>query len=378
MVFSRTYDVFLASNSDLKFATTSDFFSQLGIGTTSCYVAYETTPNQPFTSLETEKSCLTRINNVVKALRADPSKLTTQRWIVALENGICERNEAGGTVYEDNCYAAVYDLQKRHLVASGWSKLPVSFDDEPLRSHFREYHKRGLLAGETFGQHLKNLTFAPSADNWMAAVGMDRREQIFSALNTVVMEMSKTVPLEMVRFVQDWPKEGILFQDLMPILYNPVIRRMVVYRMKELVLQTGKPDVVMGPELRGCIFGPLIAEALELPFVPIRKPGKLPPPVLTATYKKEYGEDSLEIDASEHNDLRTVESSVDDTGLAEGKKVALVDDIVATGGSLVGCIDLVERCGGSVTSIVVLRDVEELREMAKKALGDHKLQCVLD
>lgn len=148
-----------------------------------------------------------------------------------------------------------------------------------------------------------------------------------------------TVNLEnYLRDVPDFPKPGILFKDITPLLANPQamgesIRRMAAIDWKDDF------DRVAGIESRGFLFGVPLALELGVGFTPIRKPGKLPWHTSSVEYSLEYGSDSLEI----HQD-----------GVAEGRGVIVVDDLLATGGTMAAACELIEGIGGRVVGCLVL------------------------
>jgi adenine phosphoribosyltransferase len=135
----------------------------------------------------------------------------------------------------------------------------------------------------------------------------------------------------LIRNVPDFPKPGIQFKDITPLLGNGPALRHVVDTMAERY--RGQVDAIVGIESRGFIFGAPIAYALGVGLCIVRKPGKLPHDTHTVTYELEYGSDSLEI----HTD-----------GLPRGARVAILDDLLATGGTARAAVKLVETCGASV------------------------------
>jgi adenine phosphoribosyltransferase len=135
-----------------------------------------------------------------------------------------------------------------------------------------------------------------------------------------------------VRDVPDFPTAGILFKDITPLVADPVYSTETVDRLIEWAAPR-RPDVILGAEARGFIFGGALAYALGCGFVPARKPGKLPWETVEATYELEYGTDTLEM----HRDA-----------VADGHRVIVLDDVLATGGTAKAKIDLVEQLGGEV------------------------------
>jgi len=141
-----------------------------------------------------------------------------------------------------------------------------------------------------------------------------------------------------IRDVPDFPKEGILFKDVMPLIADPEYFAESIRQLADWS-RPRNPDVVLGAEARGFIFGGALAYELGAGFVPARKPGKLPWETIEATYDLEYGTDSLQI----HRDA-----------IAEGARVIVLDDVLATGGTAKAKCELVEQLGGNVVGVVFL------------------------
>lgn len=157
----------------------------------------------------------------------------------------------------------------------------------------------------------------------------------------------------LIRDVPDFPKPGILFKDITPLLANPAGLSLAV----ELMVQPFRHrqiDMVVGAESRGFIFGTAVARALSVGFAPIRKPGKLPAKVRHHEYALEYGTDALEI----HEDA-----------LSAGQNVLIVDDLLATGGTLAACCELVRGLEADVCAVVVLIELVAL-EGRRKLLNE--------
>ena len=159
-----------------------------------------------------------------------------------------------------------------------------------------------------------------------------------------------------IRTIRDYPKEGILFRDITTLLGNPQAFRRAV---DELVhpWAGSKIDKVAGIEARGFIFGAAVAAGLRLPFLPIRKPGKLPVPVLALDYALEYGTDTLEIDPG---------------AVPPGGRVVLVDDLIATGGTAAAAARLLARAGAKIDHAMFVIDLPDLG--GRKKLEDLGVQ----
>ncbi len=136
----------------------------------------------------------------------------------------------------------------------------------------------------------------------------------------------------LVRDVPDFPEPGIIFKDLMPLIGNADALRSTIEQLAEWA-KPRNPDIILGAEARGFIFGGALAYELGCGFVPARKPGTLPWKTVRETYELEYGTDSLEVHAD---------------AFANGARVIVLDDVLATGGTARAKVDLVERLGGVV------------------------------
>lgn len=162
-----------------------------------------------------------------------------------------------------------------------------------------------------------------------------------------------------IRDIPDWPKEGILFRDITPLLANPRALRGAVEAMCAPYQNAGISDVA-AVEARGFIFGTAVAAQLNAGFVPIRKTGKLPFETERVCYELEYGTDTLEI----HRDA-----------VAPGAKVLMVDDLLATGGTMKAACELVEKVGGEVAGITCLIELTDLA--GRQRLSTYDIHTVI-
>lgn len=121
---------------------------------------------------------------------------------------------------------------------------------------------------------------------------------------------------EHIRVISDFPQEGISYKDITTLLKNGEMYRTAIDAMVDKI-KLWQPDVIVGPEARGFLLGAPVAYALGIGFIPIRKPGKLPAKTISETYALEYGSDKLEVHAD---------------AIAQGERVVVVDDLLATGG----------------------------------------------
>jgi adenine phosphoribosyltransferase len=159
---------------------------------------------------------------------------------------------------------------------------------------------------------------------------------------------------ERVRDVPDFPSKGIVFKDLMPLIADPEYFAETIRRLAEWA-RPREPDLVLGAEARGFIFGGALAYELGAGFIPARKPGKLPRETVEATYDLEYGTDSLQL----HRDA-----------VSPGTRVLILDDVLATGGTAKAKVELVESLGGIVAGIVFVIELTFLNGRERLAGND--------
>ncbi|MFN4227900.1 MAG: adenine phosphoribosyltransferase [Candidatus Ratteibacteria bacterium] len=156
----------------------------------------------------------------------------------------------------------------------------------------------------------------------------------------------------LIRTIPDFPKKGILFRDITPILQDGNAFKKVITIFKKETPEDIKKVVAI--ESRGFIFGAALAYLLGVGFVPIRKSGKLPWKKVKMDYDLEYGTDTIEI----HQDA-----------IEKGEKVILIDDLLATGGTALASVKLIEKCGGIVNKILFLVELTDLN--GRKKLKDY-------
>lgn len=162
-----------------------------------------------------------------------------------------------------------------------------------------------------------------------------------------------------IRAVPDFPKPGILFYDITTLLADPEASRVVIDRLAEPYADQ-RIDKVVGIESRGFIFGAPLAERLNVGFVPVRKPGKLPAERIEETYDLEYGSDSLCI----HKDA-----------VSSGERVLVIDDLLATGGTMAATAKLIQRLEGEIIALVCV--IELLALNGREKLKGHPVFSLL-
>jgi adenine phosphoribosyltransferase len=163
-----------------------------------------------------------------------------------------------------------------------------------------------------------------------------------------------------IRSVPDFPQQGVLFRDITPLLRDPNAYGYVIDTFTRIIGAIS-PDAIVGIESRGFLFGAPVAYRLGLPFVPVRKPGKLPAERMSVEFSLEYGESQLDI----HTDA-----------LERGQRAVIVDDLLATGGTALAAAKLVELLGARAEAFVFLIDLTFLGGRDK--LSDYKVVALLE
>ncbi len=164
---------------------------------------------------------------------------------------------------------------------------------------------------------------------------------------------------EHIRDIPDFPKKGIVFYDITPMLKNPDASKECFNALINEVKKFNF-DLIVSPEARGFLFGPVIANRLEKGFIPVRKPGKLPYETISISYELEYGSETLEM----HIDA-----------INKGDKILIVDDILATGGTVEAIAKQIESQGAEVVGIVSFMELSFLHPREK--LSKYKVSSII-
>ncbi len=162
-----------------------------------------------------------------------------------------------------------------------------------------------------------------------------------------------------IRDIPDFPKKGIIFKDITPVLQDSTLFKSSIEILTEKCI-VWNPDYICGIESRGFIFGAAIANKLGIGFVPVRKPGKLPYDTYEKEYDLEYGSNKLEI----HKD-----------SFHEKAKVVIIDDLLATGGTAKASLELVELCNAVVTGILFLVELSFLE--GRKKITQYPIESII-
>ncbi|KAI8918630.1 adenine phosphoribosyltransferase [Powellomyces hirtus] len=155
----------------------------------------------------------------------------------------------------------------------------------------------------------------------------------------------------LLKAIPDFPKKGILFQDIFPIFQDPLaVETLVTHIVHHITSNNLRPDVIVGLDARGFLLGPWIANRLSCAFVPVRKAGKLPGATTRVGYEKEYGTDYFEMQAG---------------AVKSGQRVVVLDDLIATGGSAKAAGDLIAQNKGTTVEYIFIVELSALKGSAK-------------
>jgi adenine phosphoribosyltransferase len=281
--------------------------------------------------------CRKRIETFLKnnVLKENEYVLSIENYITlnCTELAVCE-------MYHNNTYETVYGVE---------GKFPP-FLLEKLQSTAEKIYQDDELIGytNTIGKILKDFlaedNISIKDDNWIGFYNdFDRVEQIQTAFDKFTFKQFMKLN---IKSYPDFPKKGIIFDDVLGLLADKDMIKFLRHSIKK-ELKSKKYDAIVGLESRGFLFGMLISDLLEIPFVPVRKEGKLPGEVFTVQYKKEYGSDVFQI---QQNSIKS------------DMTILIVDDIIATGGSLMASFDLIKNFSPLKIDFFVLGEISSLRE----------------
>jgi len=162
-----------------------------------------------------------------------------------------------------------------------------------------------------------------------------------------------------IRSIKNFPKKGIVFRDITPLLQNPIALKSTIRQLFDYAKNLNVTKVV-GIESRGFMFGSMLAEKLDVGFVPIRKPGKLPAKKVREIYELEYGTDCVEIHAD---------------AIQPGDKILLHDDLLATGGTAKASAKLIEKLGGKILQVSFIIELRFLN--GREKLKDYDIKSLI-
>jgi adenine phosphoribosyltransferase len=355
-----TINILVSSESELKLKTVKEFFDNM-LTIDSAIHGYNcdslNLPQQPINSLNSSvyQFAMERFNYVKSQL--SHNELSLFNYVISIENGIDYSLQSFPL---DICYVIIYDNAGKFLCRGKSYGIPVPsktwntlVTQNELVLHSHKIQGYSTTIGDIL--HKEDITINPK--NWVKTVGQDRTDQIKNALSKACNIMQNYVKQKIViqkqfKCYPDYPKPGILFKDMFPLLANgDTFHKLIDFIVTHYKTQSNfsrEFDCVVGLESRGFCLGTALAYCWRKGFVPVRKAGKLPGKVYSVSYEKEYGTDTCEIQCE---------------SIQYGQRVLIIDDLVATGGSLQAAVELVEKCGGVVADCCVLIDVPELKEL---------------
>ena len=296
--------------------------------------------------------------------RLDFAKTRSDReydYYISIENGLVT-----GTKPYDECSVVV---EHRNIMVTGGSVIFIPDQHISLLDKLGEMVKHNdQINGYviTFGELLHEKDSCINPKDWMKTTSRyGRKTMISSALEVSFKDLDIMIGkintvLKSYKEYPDFPKPGVVFQDIFAVLANPKSLRLLTDIIQSRYI-LDHIDYVVGLESRG-FFGVLLAEKLGVGFIPIRKAGKLPGPTEQIEYGTEYSKDKCEIQKD----------------IPKGSRVIIFDDLIATGGSMKASIDLLEKMECVIVDCCVLREVKPLREAAREKLGCRCTVLLLD
>ncbi len=320
--------IVLASESEVKRAAVEAVF---GSDVFCCQVE-SGVANQPVGREAAVEGVRNRLNNLPSSLVEKATQL------IAIENFIEEQDGC----WVDRAVVLLKSGKQEQLAWSGAVRVPPEYIAKAQAADGKNDTGFSVTIGELMARE-----HDVDAKDWHAtasAGGISRKdllkETLFKAQHADEIGALK----QHITMHQDFPKKGVLFQDFTPLLRDPVaVKSCIDMLVSWYAVQ--RVEAVMGLESRGFIFGSLLAYRLEVPFIPVRKKGKLPGRTVSADYIKEYGVDTFEIS---------------EDALEVGQRVLIVDDLIATGGSAVAATELATKVGANPMGFFSLLEVPGL------------------
>jgi ribose-phosphate pyrophosphokinase len=376
----NTSNVYLCSKSILKYDITQQLFNTFTKQTKQEYIivtdhqSSSDTIQQPINE-GTFYACQSRILSMVNTLENLKIELKDHDYIIAFENGIYTYNNTNIMVNPieakqcyDICVMIIYDQMTKKMTR--YNSFGIQIDVQLFNAYINSKDIKFINDVQigytkTFGEYLHNK-FNISATNWMQDPrfgNIDRLLQMKDCCNKYLLD-HKT------QRILNYPKEGIIFKHMTPILINPFLLDTLFTLLERFVrdnYDVDKIDYFAGLDARGFYIAPTLARIFKKGFIPIRKASKIPKDInnklATSKYITEYSVDEFALEES--TEYLPVNGIM--------KNAVVVDDLLATGGSVGGAASVLRSVGINVLSVLTVYDVPELRDIAEKKLLEQKI-----
>jgi len=357
-LFARTFNIVVASQNAQKISAVQQAFAERFCNDTIELIACKSSsaiPEQPIGYQIALTGARNRIASTSDTLHAEAD------YVVAIENYI--EKSAREDYWNDIGLVLIKDMRTSHETIT--LSQPVLIPNEYIEIAQEQSGANGISAdgfsvtvGNVISKSLLPRTIDPHDWHREPEFGGVSRQQLlqealFKSLHTADIDLLKSH----IIYYPDFPKPGIIFADFLPILKDARALETCINLLAERY-KNHQIDIVVGLESRGFILGAALAHKLGIGFVPVRKPGKLPGPTYSVTYKKEYGTDTLVIAQN---------------ALQSGQRVLIIDDLIATGGSARAAIELVALAGGTPVEFVTLLHVPQLVDYAHLSIPSFNL-----
>lgn len=355
VIHARTITVVIASQSPQKISAVKESFNERFPNDTILYIPHKTCsliPEQPVGIDCAMQGVHNRLNHL-------PEQLLEADYIVSIENYI-EQSSATQRWY-DRGLVLLKEKSRETVLKTRPTFIPSNYVQlaQQMSSEISECGYT-ITIGTAIQQSLLDHNKPIDPFNWHCEIefgGISRQSLLKEAIDKALYADELNFLKSLVVTYPDFPKPGITFSNFLPILNNAQAFQMTIDLLAQRY-KTKNISAVVGLESRGFILGATLAYKLGVNFIPVRKPGKLPGPIYSVNYQKEYGFDTL---------------VVSQDALQPGQRVIIIDDLIATGGSARAAIELVHLAGGQPIEFISLLKVEALEEQASLSIPSFNL-----
>jgi len=343
IIDARTIKIVIASKSPQKVAAIKASFNDKFLDDHPVYYLHATDsgiPEQPVGADSAMQGIRNRLRSLPDNTEAD--------YIISIENYI-EQCSTDKSWHDKGLIVVQQGLQETIMETKPILIPDIYVDLARQMSDKTSEHGYTTTVGKAIQQAFPDRIVAPSNWHQEPEFGSVSRQQLLQdALDKVLNAQDLKILKSFVLTYPDFPKPGITFASFLPITQDAQAFQLMIDLLGRRY-ETKNIDVIVGLESRGFIIGAALAYKLGVSFVPIRKPGKLPGPIYSVDYQKEYGFDTLVIAQD---------------ALQPGQRVLIIDDLIATGGSARAAIKLVHLAGGKAVEFASLLKIAELEQFA--------------